>query len=230
MIKVLRTTGKTLLLILEIIFLILVCYFSYLLSGMLIPSNTDYQYSEKEIQFFVITNGVHTDVCLPVVSSIHDWSNFIPMDEFNGIVGKPKYISIGWGDKGFYLDTPTWADLKFSTAVNAVFLPSETAMHITYVQDEPKVSERVVKCSMDEKEYYDLIQYILGSFDMKGAGLSIQLIKGKGYTSMDNFYEANGSYYGFKTCNTWTNEALKIAGIKTSFHALLEVGVMRWIH
>lgn len=200
-----------------------------MVSAMVIPVNSDYQYNEEEIQFFVISNGVHTDICLPVMSSVFDWTSIIQTDDF--ILSKhPEYVSVGWGDKGFYLETPTWADLKMSTALNAIFLPSETAIHITYHDYVPEESDRIVKCSMDAEEYERLVTYVLSSFeDVKGISQA-HIIEGKGYSLTDNFYEANGSYWGFRTCNTWTNEALKVAGVKTSYHALFEGGIMRWIH
>lgn len=201
-----------------------------MLAGMLIPINHDYIYSDEEIQFYVISNGVHTDICLPVKNEVFDWTSFIATNDFQGLINQPSYISIGWGDKGFYLDTPTWADLKFTTAFNAIFLPSETAMHITYYTHEPQESSLAIKCSMDKDEYQRLISYIQASFENNGSIVDAQLIEGKGYTLNDNFYEADGSYWGFKTCNTWTNDALKIAGVKTSFHALFEPGIMRWLH
>lgn len=46
-----------------------------------------------------------------------------------------NYIAFGWGDKGFYLDTPTWADLKFSTAFKAAFWMGQSAMHTTYYRE-----------------------------------------------------------------------------------------------
>ena len=39
-----------------------------------------------------------------------------------------RYVAIGWGDRGFYVDTPTWADLKLSTLCNALFVPSESVL------------------------------------------------------------------------------------------------------
>ncbi len=196
--------------------------------GLLFPINGDYKYSKNEIQFYVKSNGVHTDICLPVNTPMHDWSNFIDVKDFRGIQTKPKFISIGWGDKGFYLDTPTWSDLKFSTAFNAALLPSETAMHISYLEQVPKVGERVRLCSMDEQEYMQLIAFIISSFASEN-GFNPQLISGKGYSDIDNFYEANYNYYLLKTCNTWTNESLKIAGVKTSYLALFETGILRWL-
>lgn len=204
------------------LYLIVICL------GLLFPINSDYVYSEDEIQFFVISNGVHTDICLPVTTEVHDWSKFLKIEDYRGIEGDPSFISIGWGDKGFYLDTPTWADLKFSTAFNAAFLPSETAMHIAYHESTPVVGERVKLCSMNAEEYMRLIAFIFSSFEMKN-GFNPAIIKGKGYTDVDNFYEANYNYYLLKTCNTWTNESLKIAGVRTSALALFEAGILRWL-
>lgn len=221
---------RKILLIPEILLLLLLSYVTYGLIGMLIPVNSNYEYQSDEYAFYVISNGVHTDICLPAHSEFMDWTQWISAKDFKGIYSQPKYISIGWGDKGFYLDTPTWSDLKLSTAVNAVLLPSPTAMHVTYLQAEPKSSNKVVKCSMNEQEYRALVAFVKSSFDLSDQGKNVRLIKDKGYTDWDNFYEAQGSYSGWRTCNSWTNEALKIAGVKTSYHALFESGIMRWFH
>lgn len=225
-----RKSLKSLLYTLEILFGLFAVYLTYLLLGMIIPVNLDYVYSEEEIQFYVVSNGVHTDVCLPVKNDVYDWTRLIATQDFGEVSDLPEYIGIGWGDKGFYLETPTWADLKVSTAFKAIFLPSETAMHVTYFDFAPAESDGVVKCSMDRDEYLRLIDYINASFEKSGNDVDVKLIAGKGYSLVDNFYEANGSYWGLKTCNTWTNDALKVAGVTTSYHALFEPGIMRWIH
>ena len=73
-----------------------------------------------------------------------------------------------------------------------------------------------------------LISFIFATFQTEN-GFNIQLIEGKGYTEFDNFYEANHSYHLLKTCNTWTNQVLAIAGVKTSSLALFENGILRWL-
>ncbi|CAG5080141.1 TIGR02117 family protein [Parvicella tangerina] len=225
-----RKVLKSIVLSFEVVLALGVIYVNYFLWAMLIPVNTEYVYDENEVQFFVISNGIHTDICLPVKSEVIDWSSFILVQDFDGVYEMPAYIGIGWGDKGFYLDTPRWADLKMSTALNAIFLPSETAMHVTYYSQEPEESSNVVRCSMSREEYMRLIEYVQASFNGRGNNVQAQLIPGKGYSLKDNFYQATGSYWGLRTCNSWTNEALKVAGVKTSLHALFEPAVMRWIH
>ncbi|MDK7354048.1 DUF2459 domain-containing protein, partial [Rothia aeria] len=46
------------------------------------------------------------------------------------------------------------------------------------------------------------------------------------YGEDDAFYEANGKYSIFYTCNTWTNNVLKKAGLKASFWAAFDDGLM----
>ena len=75
--------------------------------------------SRKEIPIFILTNGVHTDVVLPLKSEHYDWTNQLKPEHTKAKDSTYQYAALGWGDKGFYLDTPTWADLKASTALKA---------------------------------------------------------------------------------------------------------------
>ena len=70
---------------------------------------------------------------------------------------------MGWGDKGFYLDTPSWADLKFSTAFKAVFGINTAAIHATYYK-ELKENELCKKIEISKEQYKDLVAYIQKSF------------------------------------------------------------------
>ena len=211
---------------LEILILFLSTYLTIALIGGSFPINTDYNPENGEIEIFVTSNGIHTDVCLPVETTLINWIEFIDTTTFSGINQVPKFISIGWGDKGFFLDTPDWSDLKASTAINAAFLPSSTAMHITYFLRKPIESQSIKRCVITKEKYAELIEFIKQSFVTK-PDMTPQLIPNVGYNSMDNFYEAKGSYYLFRTCNTWTNDALAIAGVRTSALALFEHGILR---
>src|SRR6478735_3529358 len=101
----------------------------------LIKVNTNFRNSETGIKLFVISNGVHTDIVLPVKTACKDWTTLFPRDKFSLSDSSYNYISFGWGDKGFYLNTPNWSDLKISTAFKAAFGLSETAMHVSYVKE-----------------------------------------------------------------------------------------------
>lgn len=175
-----------------------------------------------ELYIYVQSNGIHTDICLPTKTELIQWDKFIPKEHF------PKndnfdYITIGWGDRGFFLDAKDWSDLTFSTAFNAAFLPTPTLMHVKY-SNEPKITEQRKRVYINKKDYYRLIRFVKKSFVKKNAKLNL-ILKG-GYTDSDNFYEAQNTYHMFRTCNRWTNDALKITGIRTGVYALFPDGIM----
>jgi uncharacterized protein (TIGR02117 family) len=229
-IKYLKITGIILLRVLEFLLGFILCYWIIFSIGLLIPCNTDYEYNKEEVQFYVMSNGVHTDVCLPVVTNQMDWRTKFDTQSFGNVSAQPKFVSIGWGDKGFYLDTPTWAEVKASTVVKAAFLPSATAMHVIYNESKPQESDKVFLCSMSTEEYTSLIKFIIHeSFSSPIKPGVFHLLKDKSYGNRDNFYEAQGNYHLLRTCNTWTNRALKIAGVRTSRLALFEDGILRWL-
>lgn len=165
---------------------------------------------QKPITLIVKSNGVHTDIVLPRSSSIYDWDKFIAPHQFENIDSTFKQISFGWGDKGFYLDTPTWDDLKASTAINATFGLGSTAMHVTYYHNL-NINENTKELHISENDYKNLIAYIKQSFSYKND--SIQLITHPNYGDNDNYYEATGKYNLFKTCNVWAGDGLKEANV-----------------
>jgi uncharacterized protein (TIGR02117 family) len=169
---------------------------------------------ESDITIYIRTNGVHTDFVLPTNRSEIDWFQYIKAGDFKQVVD-PTYITFGWGDKGFYLETPEWSDLKASTAFKALFFLSSTAMHVSFLSSEPALDKDCKKLVVSEYQYSKLIEYIISSFKRNNAGEFI-LIPDKGYGDNDNFYEANGTYSFIKTCNTWLNNGLKQIGVKTA--------------
>ena len=211
---------------LEILILFLCTYLTIVLIGASFPINTDYNPENGEIEIFVTSNGIHTDVCLPVQDSLINWTEFIDTKNFKGIKQSPEFISIGWGDKGLYLNTRNWSDLKLSTFLNAAFLPSSTAMHVEYLPRKPIESQSIKRCKITKEKYAELIGFIKQSFVIN-PDTTPQLIPNIGYKYTDNFYEAKGSYYLLRTCNAWTNDALAIAGVRTSALALFEHGILR---
>jgi uncharacterized protein (TIGR02117 family) len=109
------------------------------------------------VPIYILTNGDHTDLVVPVKTAQIDWSQKIPYQDTKSKQGNFNYLGIGWGDKGFYLDTPTWAQLKFSTAFKAAFWLGDSAMHCTYY-NEMKVGKDCKKIMLTRNQYSDLIK------------------------------------------------------------------------
>lgn len=167
--------------------------------------------TSNDVAFYILTNGDHTDIVVPVKNGITDWSREISYE--NTINGDTtgKYLAIGWGDKGFYLSTPTWADLKFSTAFKAAFALSTSAIHATYYQAMPE-SNDCKKIMISNKQYKRLVAFVDSSFRRDTKGKVINIKTNANYDKNDAFYEAERKYNMFYTCNTWANNALKASG------------------
>ncbi|NOQ73455.1 MAG: TIGR02117 family protein [Crocinitomix sp.] len=219
--KALKYTRRGVFYFFEFFLGFIICYVWLFFSGILFSVGE--LKAEGDVTIYVRTNGVHTDICLPVESEFFDWKAVLPISDYPNANGF-EYVSIGWGDKGFFLDTPEWSDLTFSTAMNAAFLPSGTAMHVAYMNGTPRISDSVAKVFIDAAAHETLIEFIQKSF--KGTNDKVELIPNSGYWNNDNFYEAYGNYHLFNTCNAWTNEALKVIGVKTGWYALSADGIM----
>jgi len=214
--RIVRGTGR----FIESFVAFLFFYLTISIYGAVIPVGE--LKTDGDVCIYVQSNGVHTDVCLPVENKQVNWLNFIPRDAFPEDANF-DYVTIGWGDKGFFLDTPTWAELKVSTALNAAFLPSPTAMHVEYTE-KPAEDEMHRPVYLSRADYARLIKFVKKSFTL--VGKEIDLIPDSGYSEYDNFYEANDAYHLFRTCNRWTNEALKSANVKTGVFALFPDGIL----
>jgi len=177
-----------------------------------IPVNAEFTPSENGIELCVRSNGIHTDYIVPVQSRMVDWRGQHPPAHFPRLERTPDYIAFGWGDRGFYLETPNWSDLKLGTALIAISGLGDGALHVEYL-DQPREGERIACTSISEAQYARLAQYIQRTFkrDANGAVLRIDA---PGYGDADAFYEAGGAYNLFFTCNEWVRRGLSESGIR----------------
>lgn len=220
---------KMLLIIIKIIGFIIGVVFLYIILGLLIPyipvksEKTD---EPKTIELYILTNGVHTDLVVPVKTKYVDWSEKLPFENTKGKQTDFNYISFGWGDKGFYLDTPTWAQLKPSTAFKAAFWLGESAMHCTYYK-KMQLGDDCKKMMITEQQYQNLIKFIDDRFDKDVSGKYILIKTDAVYGKDDAFYDAKGSYNFTYTCNTWANNGLKAAGQKAALWTPTDFGIFQ---
>ncbi|MDA0196815.1 MAG: DUF2459 domain-containing protein [Bacteroidetes bacterium] len=177
------------------------------------PDNLDCV-PEKEV--FIATNGVHLDIIVPRKILTRGLQQELEISE------SVEYLSFGWGDRAFYLETPTWNDLKLSTAVKAIFLNRETAIHLVSYY---KKYDHWISIQMCEMQIALLFNYLDRSFKRDGEYRLIE-IRDSGYAKYDKFYEANGNFSCLQTCNNWVNEGLKEAKIKTSIWSPFDYGVL----
>lgn len=204
-----------------LVFLVLYISLAFVFSKITVNSEPDH--SEKPIAIYIKTNGVHTDIVVPVNNAVKDWRNQIQFEHTKSKDTTYQFIGFGWGDKGFYLNTPEWSDLKVSTAMNAAFYLGTSAMHATFYKNLNE-NKSCIKVYISVENYKKLTTYIEDSFQHNGSGNPI-LINAPTYGDHDSFYEANGKYSLFYTCNSWANQALKAANQKAAFWTLTDSGI-----
>jgi uncharacterized protein (TIGR02117 family) len=178
----------------------------------------------NEVEIYILTNGVHTDIVVPVRNEQIDWSREIGFENTTSKDTTMKYLALGWGDRGFYLETPTWADLKFKTAFNAAFGLSNTAIHATFYRNM-KENESCKKIQISKVQYARLIDYISNSLQRDENGRTVYIRTNANYGNTDAFYEATGTYSMFTTCNSWANNALKVSGQKCCLWTAFDTGI-----
>ena len=166
---------------------------------------------------FLNTNGVHLNIVLPRKDINYNLLKDLLYSQTE------NYISFGWGDENFYINTPTWNDLTFTNAFQAMFLKSSTLMHVTRYEQK---QNDWVKIEINKSELQKLNEYILDTFKKDEKGNKI-ILKSKGYSRVDDFYKAKGSYSCFKTCNSWINSAFKESELKSCYWTPFDFGLIK---
>ena len=187
---------------------------SLVLSLITIDRKNGNQITEKSI--YLNTNGVHLDIIIPI--------NNLDSLLIHGLkkVQSDKYLSFGWGDENFYINTPTWGDLTFKNAFKAMFLKSPTLMHVTrYRSKHPDW----IEIKISEEELNKLNSFIQNTFKTNANGMKV-ILEDQGYTPTDDFYRAKGNYSCFKTCNSWVNTGFKKSGLKSCLWTPFDFGLM----
>lgn len=219
--KTRRFLGKMILALL----IFVVSYVFLVFAVPYIPVNSNVKNTAEEISIYIKTNGVHTDIVVPIKTEIKDWSEKIKFSQIKSQDATMQFIGFGWGDKGFYLNTPEWSDLKFSTAFVAAFGIGSSAMHATFYK-QINENKSCVKIKISKEEYQKLIVYIEDNFKLDVNGNPIW-IDATTYGVNDSFYEAKGAYTLFYTCNTWANNGLKAINQKAALWTATDRGIFQ---
>lgn len=193
-------------------------------TGSLIPANPGWAEPGRGIRIHVYTNGIHTGLVLPRRNAIADWSDLVRPEH----LADPRYAAdqllFGWGDRKFYLETPTWGDLSPATAVLAIVGSEASLLHVDHVQ-RTWAGEDMRPLTVTTDQYRAIAAAIRAQFALDEAGRSQPV---PGYGPADVFYEAEGRYSALRTCNEWTGSLLRDAGVEVGVWTPFSASVMRW--
>jgi uncharacterized protein (TIGR02117 family) len=191
----------------------------------LIPAKWgNYPTERCEIKICVSNTGIHSNIIVPTENRVFDWHKYLSIDGIGIDNAKNyNYLSFGWGDRDFYMSTPSLVNLKLSTTFKALFLPTPSVMYVKGYQIIPNYLE--VKCiKINQNDYWQLTNFIESSFQVDANGRKIRL--GNGHTDNAGFYAAKGSYSILRNCNSWTAEGLRKADVNTPLWSGLSSAIM----
>lgn len=206
-------------------------YAAFLLLGF-IPINGGYRVppADDRVRIFVRSNEIHTDIVMPTVQPELDidWRQRFPPRDFSATVTESPYVAVGWGNRKFFLQTPTWAEFNASTALEALFWPSETVLHVEYL---PRSAADYLPHAVyiSKEQYRALARFVedsLGDCDEQGCAKTASQVT---YGPADRFYESAGRYHCFNTCNQWTGRGLARAGVPVGIWTPLKPQVLCWL-
>ena len=175
------------------------------------------------VTIYISGDNFHTNLILPLQADTVDWRQRLNLETLEPpLHNDDRWLSVGWGDRAFYINTPSLEDLRLSTTLRALLWPTDTTLLIQGRRALPN-HYQVKPVTVSRSAYLRLTQFILSSFARDAKGQPIFLQASQRYDG--SFYAANGRYFLFNTCNDWTARGLRIANTNTPLWSGLALSV-----
>jgi uncharacterized protein (TIGR02117 family) len=171
-------------------------------------------------------NAVHTDIVLPAAGGPVDWSATLPASLMRAPFDPAQALAFGWGDRAFYLATPTWRDFRPATAVDALIGGDGTVLHVE-MRVLPAGDPTCRRLALAPQRLALLDAYLVRAMARDAEGRPIPLV-GSGYGPTDGFLVATGRYSVLLTCNEWVRRGLAAAGLRTALWSPFPFGLHRY--
>ncbi len=204
--------------------------YAYAAAGLVggsLPAHAGWRPPARGVTVYLEDNGIHTDLVLPKqvagMGPDTDLHALAPArDLADPRFAGHRWLAVGWGEAAFFLDTPTWTDVRPGTVLRAAIGSDRTLVHVEHVAEpSPAADGSVRKLVLRPEEYRRLVRFVRASVRPGGR-------VHRGYDRYDAFYEATGRYDALDTCNAWTGRALRAAGVRVGRWTPFPVTVMGW--
>ncbi len=175
------------------------------------------------VTIFVESSAIHTAIIVPKQAAGVDWRDWAPGRDLRDprYAGFP-FLAIGWGEAGFFRETPHWRNVKAGTILHAALGSDRTLIHVDHLPLPRANGDDVRAVRLSPQAYRRLVGFIQTSWKRGGP-------RYPGYDVYDAFYEANGRYSAAHTCNSWTGDALAAAGVRMGWWTPFPASVMAWL-
>lgn len=162
-------------------------------------------------RILVLSSAIHTDIALPVSADVLSRFGFMAKAGLDPAMPGVHYLIAGWGGRSFYIETPTWADLKPGPVARALTI-DRSVMHVSLTGAIDPGHPAVMPIDLSEAAFMRLLASIEASFTADPEGRPI-VVAGAQYSEFDRFYEAEGWFNALVGCNVWTGRMLREAGL-----------------
>lgn len=194
------------------------------LVGSHLPANNDWREPADGIDIFVETNGVHVSLIVPISAGGADLSDLIRPEHLTDPDLYGTHAMIGWGHGRVYRNARTWGDVRSGDIASAIVGSDDTTLHVYHLTNpQPLPYRKTLRVSANK--YRQLIAEIRKTFRTNAAGAARAY---PAYGPDNLFYDSVGHYSAIHTCNNWTGNILKRAGVRVGVWTPMPGGVMRW--
>ena len=166
-------------------------------------------------RILVLSNPIHTDIAIRLDAETRSRFSFLEDSGMPLAHPDARWLIFGWGGRAFYIETPTWADLKPLPLMKGLTI-DRSVMHVGIAGEIAEPADYITGFDIDSVAHAQLLSFIEASF-VRGEGGVIDAIPDAGYGANDRFFAANGWFSAVVGCNTWTAGALRAAGIRTGW-------------
>ncbi|MBT2558523.1 DUF2459 domain-containing protein [Hymenobacter sp. ISL-91] len=198
-----------------------------LITGAAVPVNRQFRPTPGGVLVFVVSNGTHTDLVLPVYApqTGHNWLAELNQPALTARFGHYPYVGFGWGNEGFFLGSMGGRTPGPGAMLRAL-LPSNTLVHASFYRTAPDSGRRVVPLRVSAAQYGRLVAHVQAALAAPDSAGRRPLRQSAGYGSADFFFGARGRYHALRTCNDWTTRSLRRAGLRAPLKSPLAAPVL----
>ncbi|CAN7194370.1 TIGR02117 family protein [Bosea sp. LjRoot237] len=168
------------------------------------------QPGERNVTIYVASNGFHSDIVLPTVSAGRDWRPLLAASPLTEPYRDAPWIAFGWGAETAYTELGTLADLSLGLILKA------TAFDRSVVHVQPVAAVRtgtdLRSFTISEAGYRALVGHVEASLQLDETDGPV-ILSGVSHGNGDAFLRGCDRFWLLRSCNVWTGEGLRKAGL-----------------
>ncbi|MDX0804857.1 TIGR02117 family protein [Sinorhizobium medicae] len=195
----------------SVLFLALAVTGGALIPSPLMPANASADTAGLR-RILVLSGPIHTDIAIPLDDDVRTEFGFLRDAGIALLHPDARWLIFGWGGRSFYLETPTWSELKPLPVLRALSVDL-SVLHVDVAGPFVEPQDAITSFDIDDDGFRRLTEYISESFRREGG--ETVLIPDISYGPNDRLFEANGYFNALLGCNTWTAGALRSSGLRT---------------